>query len=124
MWRLMRDWLAPSLSINSQTQCSPPSQRMRRAASRVGSASAERRATGSFMPPWNADQRICASPHSVAPAFSVAAGRRAAARRGLGAGPGFVARTKALKNFPSTCVASASTSRPWPARNSRASSTL
>src|SRR6266403_1545543 len=35
----------------------------------------------------------------------------------------FVARTKALMNFPSTCGASASTSRPFSERNSRASAT-
>ncbi len=46
MWRLIRDWLAPSLAISSQTQCSPPSQRRRSAARRVGSASAARSATG------------------------------------------------------------------------------
>jgi hypothetical protein len=37
---------------------------------------------------------------------------------------GFVARTKALMNFPSTCGAMASTSMPFSVRNSRASSTL
>ncbi len=37
---------------------------------------------------------------------------------------GFTARTNALMNLPSTCEASASTSSPLPARNSRASSTL
>src|SRR5258706_8820973 len=35
---------------------------------------------------------------------------------------GFTARMKALRNFPSTCGASASTSIPCPARNTRASS--
>src|SRR4051812_43590022 len=36
----------------------------------------------------------------------------------------FVARMKALTNLPSTSFASASTSRPWPERKARASSTL
>ena len=42
MWRDMRDWVAPSSRISSQTQCSRPSHTIRRASRRTGSASAER----------------------------------------------------------------------------------
>ncbi len=65
MCRLMRDWLAPSLVINSQTQCSLQSRRIQSAASRVGSASAARRGTGSFIGKACAEYRICAILHIV-----------------------------------------------------------
>ena len=48
MCRDMRDCVAPSCRISSQTQCSRPSQSSRIAASRVGSARAVRICTASM----------------------------------------------------------------------------